>query len=313
VTKPDGAVKEFRTPLADGGSYRLPIGFEEWNPGEYHILLTRGLTEVASYSFVIGDYTTPESSDDVSQINDKTGSPEIHEVLPIALNVNPITGSSILSSESSYGSVIINDEIPKASDNSVIKIFGHVVDYHRGSDLEVTISKPNNITEKLTTFVTQDGTYQIVLFENWEDGLYAVKVDCEENKIGAIPFVVMDNRIESMEQELFLEALHAVELSETETDASDLEETLTSLDAEVNWYNPLMVKISGTLGDLNRGAMVDLTITRPDNSIVDFEVHLSSEKSFEVSSLYQERWQDGTYTITASHMGSEIISTTFSK
>ena len=115
-----------------------------------------------------------------------------------------------------------------------------------------------------------------------------------------------------MEQELLLEALHAAEL-ETETDASDLEETIISLDAEVDWYNPLMVKISGTLGDLKRGAMVDLTITRPDNSTVDFEVHLSSEKTFDIPALYQERWQDGTYTITASYMGSEIISTTFSK
>ena len=218
---------------------------------------------------------------------------------------NQSTDSSTLFSESSFGSVRIN-EVSKNYVNPIITISGKV-ENDKGGKVEITISKPNNIVDKLTTFVTRDGTYQLVLFENLEDGLYAVKVNYVENEVGSVHFAVNDGKAESMEQELFLQALHDVELSETETDASDLEQTLISLDAKIDWYHPQMLKISGTIDNLSKGAMIDLTITRPDNSVVESQVHLTSDNTFEVPVLCLDRSLQGPYTITASYMGGEIV------
>jgi len=196
--------------------------------------------------------------------------------------------------------------------NPIISIYGKL-ENDKGGKVEITISKPNNIVDKLTTFVTRDGTYQLVLFENLEDGLYTVKVNYMENEVGSIHFVVNDGKAQSMEQELFLQALHDVELSKTETDASDLEQTLISLDAKIDWYHPQMLKISGTIDNLSKGAMIDITITRPDNSVVESKVHLTSDNTFQVPVLCLDRSQQGPYTITASYMGGEIVSTVFTR
>jgi len=302
--------KKIMLGIFEDGVYKVDIGIKKTYRDEIIALRANEITKLHSIPFEMTGFITSESfyQKGVSQINDKTISdpvPSDNEVFSIDSKESQSTDSSTLFSESSFGSVRIN-EVSENYANPIITISGKV-ENSKGGKVTITISKPNNIVDKLTTFVTQDGTYQLVLFENWEDGLYAVKVNYMENEVGSVHFAVNDGKAESMEQELFLEAIHAVELSETNTDASDLEQTLISLDAKIDWYHPQMLKISGTIDNLSKGAMIDITITRPDNSVVESKVHLTSDNTFEVPVLCLDRSQQGPYTITASYMGGEIV------
>ncbi|MFI5417231.1 MAG: Ig-like domain-containing protein, partial [Nitrososphaerales archaeon] len=75
-----------------------------------------------------------------------------------------------------------------------IKISGFIDNALRGEQVHIAILRPDDSTYMLDSFLTKDGSYEILtkLNTKWESGFYEIQVNCMDTDVGQIQFFVTD-------------------------------------------------------------------------------------------------------------------------
>ncbi|MGY5143606.1 MAG: hypothetical protein ACW9XH_03900 [Candidatus Nitrosopumilus sp. bin_32a] len=110
-----------------------------------------------------------------------------------------ITQSS-LSEESKETSHIAVDteefQQPKSKyDPQQIRIVGHIADYSRGENVNITMIKPNGVQEEINIFATKKGNFQtlIQITEDSQIGIHELILNYHEEDIAFTLFKILEN------------------------------------------------------------------------------------------------------------------------
>lgn len=307
---PDGTVETHRAFLNTHNEYWLPLTKPIWMPGEYEVTLAALDSKISSRGFTVFEPTTEKTPLEIAFENERASRPtstlttniESEIILP---NFDVDVRSKDVKTSSSIGDLTVT--MPDVNMYQDAMLFsGHVnFDDSRGGFVELSMTRPNGEIDLIKTLVTKDGLFETQLLESWQTGEYLIDAKYGSSEIGSIVFYLGETTDDIPDDSCGAD--NCVSIQPT----SDVVES--EVFATVDWYNPIIVDVSGTVAEFDKGGVVEVMIVKPDNSVAELEIKPSSTGEFNVPALYNERWLDGVYTIIITYQDEEISRATFSR
>ena len=271
ITKPDKSVEEFNVTVANG-SYSTDIvlstGYTVWEYGKYTLNI---------------EYTDQILSSTKFEIN-QSG----EAVFPKE------TGSMISGSEGELEKLAEFDVGEYQTDSFTIS--GKVDDYKSGTNISVSIVKPDKTKQEIQTYANSDGEYSIpiVLDEMWPKGEYTIYTTYRDFVDSPVSFTISGKITDVVIDE-------TTKKISTEQNVIDIVPQIVSLPSAGGHTD---VVIEGNLGkDMikefgKRFAKIPIIMTMPDKTTKQLLIRANEQGDFIVNTAITSKWKEGDYSFS---------------
>ncbi|QLH07035.1 fibronectin type III domain-containing protein [Nitrosopumilus ureiphilus] len=307
---PDGVVENHGALLNSKNYYWVPITKSEWAPGDYEVTLAVQGNKILSESFSVSEPVISKTDLELAFESERLSRPISAITTSIESEITlPRFDVDVRHNEVSTSSDIgeFNVNIPDINvlrDSMFFSGKVNPLEKQRGF-VDISLTRPNGEIDLLTTPITRNGNFETQLLESWQTGEYLIDAEYGGNTIGSVVFYLGETA-EKIQSEL----CDGDNCSSITPKSKVIE---SKVFATVDWYNPIIVDISGIISDFDSGGKIEILIIKPDNTVAKLKITPSATGEFNVPALYNERWTDGTYTVVVLYQGHELSRDTFSR
>ena len=273
ITFPDESIQEFDVDLADG-SYSTDIVMYSnnaaWESGTHLISLILDNEMLASKEFVINESGKVIITKEAGSI---------------------ITGSS--------GELEQLQEFDIGHfETDMFTISGKVDNYKTATKISISIVKPDNTKQEITTLANSNGEYSIpiLLDETWPKGEYTIYTTYDDFVDSPVSFTISGEKVVDV---VIDEATEIV----TEEEVVELVPQIVSLPYGDGYVD---IKFEGTADTHKRFEKVPVILTMPDQTTKQYLIRINSDGNFAINTSVRSSWDEGDYSFSIMKAGKDV-------